>query len=162
MTENPMDDISFIPVWQSASAAVERDVMALWTALGVLPPGVKAEERIKELVAVAYAGDSIVGVLTAQFLMHPPLRQRFAFLRSLTHPDYGGRDVSRRLIVCADEALSKWAIAHPGEKLAGLAAIYENPLPQSKPIERVGLILVGYTPDGQQVRVKWFEHFRLH
>jgi hypothetical protein len=58
---------------------------------------------------------------------------------------------------------------HPQEKVLGMATIVESPMldevskipfwPNAPGLN--GLVLVGYTSVGRQLRVSWFEHARL-
>jgi hypothetical protein len=69
------------------------------------------------------------------------------------------------MLLHAPPILETWSAEHPEERLAGFGGIIESPdlrAAQSQPywpISRFGLI--GFTPDGRQIRVAWFEHFRL-
>jgi len=65
----------------------------------------------------------------------------------------------------ARDILERWSIANPDEKLAGMGAVIESKELAGRekqpfwPNTRFGV--VGYTADGRQIRVSWFEHFRF-
>lgn len=151
--------------WRRDDPEIEADAIAFWTRLGLLPPGVEPAERAKELIAVAYADGKLVAVATATIEWIPELRARFAILRGATDPDYRRSHAQLSLAVPSREALRDWAIAQPGEKLAGGLAFVEpaewgefTRLPVWPESE---LALVGYDDNGRQVRAAWFDHFRF-
>lgn len=148
-------------VWQRHDRRVMDDAIEMWAREGVLPGDVPPERRAEELVIAIYAGDEIAGCLTADIHILPRFHERFAFCRSFVAPAWRGRRLTDRLMIDGHEELGRWSQAHPGEKLAGCAAIYENRLLGKSPVEPSGLCLVGYTPQGKQLRVLWFEHHRL-
>lgn len=153
------------PVWRRDDAKAIQDAIALWRRLGALPKGVDAQARARELCAVAYAADELIGVSTISLGPLPALRARFGFFRCLVAPEHRRSGIARTLLIESRAILSAWSQAHPADKIAGMAAIIENrnldeigrlPVwPQS------GLVLIGYTQDGRQIRVSWFEHARL-
>jgi hypothetical protein len=61
--------------------------------------------------------------------------------------------------------LEGWAAGHPEERVGGFGGIIEsNELRAAQNLPywaqwRYGLI--GFTPDGRQIRLSWFEDFRL-
>jgi hypothetical protein len=60
--------------------------------------------------------------------------------------------------------LEPWSAAHPEERVAGIATILVSPNyaeKQKRPVWEPGLTLIGYTPQGQQIRVAWFDHARV-
>jgi hypothetical protein len=158
-------DVEFRPAWKRADPRIEQDAIAFWNRLGILPGGVAPEQRAKELVLVAYKGDGIVGLITADVGILPQVREKLAMLRGAVDPDYRRTHVGFAMLLGARKLLEGWSAEHPHERLAGLGAIVESPdllarqaqpyWPQSK------FGLVGFLPDGRQIRVSWFEGFRL-
>jgi hypothetical protein len=151
--------------WRRDDAEIEADAIAFWSRLGILPPGVRPEDRAKELIAVAYRDGKIVAVSTATIEWIDHLRARFAVIRGATDPDYRRGHAQLALAVPSREALRSWALAHPEEKLAGAIAhiapgewgeFTRLPVwPESE------LMVAGYDADGNQIRVAWFDHFRF-
>ena len=162
------DDIRFVDVWRRDDAKVVADVVAFWKRLGALPPGTASEERAKELCTAAYRGDELIGVSTMVLDILPQLKARFGFFRCLVAPDYRRQGLAYRLGVHCRNLLAEWSKLHPQEKVRGMATIVESPaldefskapVWQSPGIN--GLVLIGYTGKGRQIRVSWFEHARL-
>jgi len=158
-------DVEFRPAWRLADPRIEADAIAFWNRLANLPKDVKAEERAKELVLAAYQEGRIVGVVTASLGILPQVRARMAMLRGAVDRDLRRSHIGFAMLLGAPRILESWSTEHPHERLAGIGGIIESPelmAAQSQPywpISRFGLI--GFTPDGRQIRVTWFEHFRL-
>ena len=69
------------------------------------------------------------------------------------------------MMTAAPQILEAWAGEHPEERIGGIGGIIESPeLMVAQNLAywrefRFGLI--GFTADGRQIRVAWFENFRL-
>ena len=151
--------------WRRDDPEIEADAVAFWDRLGIMPPGVRPEDRAKELIAAAYCGDRLAAVSTAALDWIEPLRARMAVIRGATDPEYRRSHAQLALAVPSREALVSWSIAHPEEKLAGGIAFVDRAewgdfsrLPVWPGSE---LSLAGHDEQGRQVRVSWFEHFRF-
>lgn len=155
----------FRPAWQGCDPAVTADAIAFWQRLGILPAGVSPQDRAGELVAAAYRDGQLVGVLTAQVMLVQQVRSQLAMIRTAVDPAHRRRYVSRALTLFSFDLLHRWAADHPEAKLAGIGALIEGqeltaygkrpywPEPR--------FILAGYLPDGRQLRISWFEDFRI-
>jgi hypothetical protein len=161
----PSDEIEVRAAWRRDDPQIEADAIAFWTRLDLLPPGASAEERAKELIAAAYRGDTLVAVSTATIEYFPHLRARFAVLRGATDPGHRRGRAQLALAVPSRNLLERWALDHPEEKLAGGLAFVETAewgdfakLPVWPESE---LTFIGHATDGRQVRIAWFDHFRL-
>lgn len=158
-------DYELRPAWRLGDQAIERDAVAFWRKIAILPADVRPEERARELVAVAYRGDSLVGVTTAVPARIEALRGRFAMLRGSVDPAHRRSRLGFDLLLFSRELLERWSQEHPEEKMLGLGAVIESPDLAERarqpfwPQSRMGL--VGYTPEGRQIRVGWFAHARL-
>lgn len=161
MSDILLPDVTFHPAWKLENAQFERDAIEMWTETGRLLPGVSAQARSKELAAVAYSGSRLVGISTAQVLMHEPLRQRFAFMRLLIRPEAEKSGLVVPLTFLFRETLRQWSIDNPQAEVAGYAAVIANHGYGARPVLNAGLTLVGYTDKGSQIRVHWWDHFRL-
>ena len=163
--DQPATDVELRPAWRLGDARIEADAIAFWNRLGILPPNVRPEDRAKELVAAAYRDGVLIGVTTAAFDRLESLRARFAFARVAVDPGERRTHAAIALGVYTRDLLERWAEAHPEERIAGMAGVIEN----QEIVERLKepywpvtrLRLVGFMPDGRQIRVAWFDHFRL-
>jgi hypothetical protein len=153
------------PAWRLDDPQIEADAIAFWKRLGILPANVAPEQRAKELIAVVYKDDRIVGVHTAVIERVEQVRTRLAMLRSAVDPDHRRTHISIALTLYSRALLERWSGEHPDERLGGLGAIVESrelaergrqPFwPQTR------FILAGFLPDGRQLRISWFEDFRV-
>ena len=161
----PTDEFDLRPAWRLRDPDIERDAIAFWRKLAILPADVSPEDRARELVAAAYKDDTLVGVSTATLNRLDFLRARFAMIRAAVDPEFRRSRAAFALAVYTRHLLERWSYEHPEERVAGLGAIIESPdlVARQKepywPQTRFGL--VGYTKDGRQIRVSWFESFRL-
>jgi GNAT superfamily N-acetyltransferase len=153
------------PAWRRGDSRIERDAVDFWERTGLLPTDVDAADRARELVAVAYCGDRVIGATTATLNHYGPLRGRFAFLRGAVDPEFRRRQVGRTLLQYSRPLVEQWSAENPDEKVLGLGSIVESGqfaelrrLPYSPDGQ---LVLVGYLDDDRQIRVSWFAHARV-
>lgn len=154
----------FRPAWRLGDAAIERDAIDFWTRTGILPAGVTPQQRARELVAVAYREGRMVGVLTAKVGRLDQVRARLAFIRAAVGPEHRRGHISLVLYLYARDLLERWSAEHPEERLAGLGAFVEGRELAERARRGNGptrLGLIGFMPDGRQIRVCWFRDFRL-
>lgn len=153
------------PAWRREDPELERDVVAFWRRLEILPPHVAPEARAKELCCLGYADGEVAAVSTAVIEVLPFLRARFALLRVAVSPAHRRRHLALDIVKASRHVLEQWSRGAPQEKVQGVAAVIQAAnLEERKRLPRwpdVGLDLVGYTDDGQQIRVGWFDHARL-
>ena len=161
------DPVKLLPAWQRNDTKIVQDAIVFWQHLQALPAGVTGEERVAELCAAAYVSDELVGVSTIQLRLSPGLRCRLGFFRCLVSPAHRDRRLARRLTVYSRELLDQWSKEHPDEKVLGMAFRLENPnfdLLGKRPVWHAGKAsfwFIGYSRDGEQMRLTWFDHARL-
>lgn len=153
------------PAWRLGDAAIEADAIAFWKRLGLLPPDVPPAARAKELAAVAYRDGQLAGVMTAAIQRIDFLRARFAMIRGAIDPAWRRSYAVSALGGASRDLIERWAETHPEERVAGIGAVVETrqfDAFQKKPVwPNTRLAVAGYTPDGRQIRIAWFDHFRL-
>jgi hypothetical protein len=161
-----MSDVELRIAWQKADPILRRDAEAVWDALNAVYPR-EREDRLKELVAVAYDGEQAVGACTARLIDYKVLRARVFYLRPTILPGPRHDEILIRLLSSAKSVLQPWALAHPGERLKGVLVMFDSDAFDalySEPILRrldVELPLTGYTDEGRQIRMLWFDDARL-
>jgi hypothetical protein len=159
-----MDPVTLVPAWQRNDGKVANDARRFWQELAALPRGAEVDQRVRELCAAAYVGDELVGVSTIELRLAGLVRCRLGFFRCLVSPKYSDRRIVFKITAYSRQLLEAWSKEHPAEKVLGMAAILESPDFESlakRPLWPVDLRLSGYTPDGRQIRLTWFEHARL-
>ena len=158
-------EFDYRPAWRLEDPSIEADALAFWERLGLLPGSVDPLARAKELVAVAYRKGELVAVATATLQRLEFLRARFAMLRAAVDPAWRRSRAAFGLALYSRRLLETWSYDNPEERVAGLAAIIEAAELVARqrepfwPTTKFGL--VGYTKAGRQIRVSWFEDFRL-
>lgn len=161
----PATGVDLRPAWRRDDPDIERDAVAFWRRLAILPPDTTAERRSKELAAAAYEGDRLVGVTTIVLSPLEPLRARFAFIRGAVDDAARRRHVGYSLLLYTRDLIERWSADHPEEGVLGLAAVIETPdlaAWQREPVWPITrLNLVGYNEKGRQIRVAWFDHARV-
>ena len=153
------------PAWRLNDAQIEADAIAFWRRLAILPADIAPEQRAKELIAVAYKDDRVVGVHTATIERVEQVRARLAMLRTAVDPEFRRARVSMALTLYCRPLLERWSRDNPHERLAGIGAILESEQLVERSKEpwwpQTRSILAGFLADGRQLRISWFEDFRL-
>ena len=148
--------------WKQADTAIEADAKSLWRQLSLLPGGVDPDLRADELVSAAYADGALVAVSTAFVREIEFLRARFAMFRCVVSPDFRGHSVARKIAGHSREVLEQWSYEHPELAVKGMATVVQNADIMAKSRGAIwrtsGLTLVGYTDEGEPIRVAWFDH----
>jgi hypothetical protein len=159
-----MADFEIRPVWRLHDADVERQAIAFWNQYQLMPAGVDPHLRVRELAAVAYDGDELVGVATVEIRMLQPLRRKFAAFRCAVAPDHRGEQIAVHLTRYCKPLMEKWSAEHPEEEVMGFATVleaYKAARTREPYWPATGLTLIRYTPEGYQLRIVWFEHARV-
>lgn len=163
--EEMIPGLELRPAWRLNDTRIEADAIAFWERLHILPADVKPEDRAKELIAVVYKDARVVGVHTATIERVEQVRTRLAMLRSAVEPDYRRTRVSWALTLYSRALLERWSRDNPHERLGGLGAILESAQLAERAREpywpQTRFILAGFLPDGRQLRISWFEDFRV-
>ena len=158
-------DVELRLAWRLGDPRIEADAIAFWTRLGLLPAGVNPADRARDIVLAVYKGDRMVAVTTAELGILPQVRARLAMIRGAVDPEFRRSHIRAVMLARARATLEAWSAENPDERVAGLGAIVESRElgPRARqpyaPLSRFGLI--GFTPDGRQIRVSWFQDFRL-
>lgn len=161
MSSEPAE-IVFRAAWRQNDPVLERDAVAFWKQLNLLPSEASAEGRLKELCAVAYAGENAVAVSTAGIHHLTFLRSNMAMYRCAVSPSARSGQVATRITLFSRDVLEQWSLAHREEKLMGLGTVVQSRLLVENQCEAIWpdtkFVFVGYTPAGYQMRVLWFAH----
>ena len=155
------DGVEYVPAWRRDDRRLEADAIEMWSEMGALGSGINPQARAKELAALAYRNGRLIGITTAVLQTYESLRQRFAFMRILMRPSAAEAGVAAPLTVQFSETLRRWSKDNPQEQVAGYAALVGAGPYTPMPVLPAGLTLVGYTDEGHQVRVFWWDHFRI-
>lgn len=160
-----------------ANDAVQRDaVLDFWRRSNAMPEGVDPEGRLDQLVATAWLGDVLVGTSTAEIGIYSALSRKFAFYRYLVDPAYRRQNISREITRTTVSALDGWAKDNADNDVIGVAGIWEgraeffgrerSPIwdygaQLIPPVELEPFVLLGYTPEGLDIWITFFDHIRV-
>jgi hypothetical protein len=157
---NPPAD--FRPAWGIADPAIARDAIAFWQRNNMLPSKASVEDRLAQVVACAYDGDTMIAIATANVRDVDFLRAKLAMFRCSIDKTARQRRVATTLSLYAFDVLERWSLDHPEAELMGIGSVIQSRAlvehdnhavwPDTK------LTFVGYTNDGYQFRVRWFAH----
>jgi hypothetical protein len=163
-TRNAMSELVISPAWRLGDATIEQQAIDFWQRLKILPRGIDPAARAKELCAVAWRGDELAGVATAAIEDVRIVRARFAMFRCAVVPEHRRSRVGYQLLTYSRPLLERWSFDHPDERVLGMGAVVEAEIgdwAHQPHWPLTGLTLAGYTPQGQQIRLAWFEHARV-
>jgi hypothetical protein len=158
-----MPDLEIVSAWRLNNENIERQAIEFWNSLKILPAGVDAGARAKELVAVAHLNGAVAGVATASIEDLAFVRSRFAMFRCAVAPEHRRSRIAAELTVYSKNLLERWSLEHPDQDVKGMGILLEAQIDRaSEPVwQRSGLTLAGFSPRGQQIRLAWFSHARI-
>ena len=154
-------NIEFRDVWRKDDKQAEADAVALWQRMGVLPKGVNADARAKEICVAAYEGNELIAITTATIDMLQVVRTKMAFCRALVSDNHRSQKVVVPLTYAMHQALERYAIASPDLRIGGTVAVVSAPNTIYKPVGSAEMILVGYTSRNEPVLLRWFNSYRF-
>jgi hypothetical protein len=152
--------------WRRNDPQLEADAKDYW-ARNALVPAEHRDGRAKELVAVGYRDGKVVAVTTAELVMLPGLRARFAMGRVSVDPDERRGTLGARLGGYMRRTIEAWSLENPQEDVKGFGGIItaaEFGEKQRQPVWNdwgVDIAVAGYLPSGEQLRIGWFAHARV-
>jgi hypothetical protein len=149
-------------VWRSADATTERDVLAFWREHKLLPADVNLADRLKDICVVAYDGERVIGVSEASLSYLERVRARVAMHKASVAPDRRRENIAVSMQQAFRQTVEEWSKAHPEEKVMAVASIVATrnlgDLGRKPVFPRAQMTLIGYTSQGEQIRIGWFEH----
>jgi hypothetical protein len=157
--------VEWRPAWRLRDPVIETDAKALWERLSLLPTGVDLDQRAEELVCAAYVDGEIAGAATAFVRDIDFLKARFAMFRCAVDPKFRAHSIARKIAGVSKDILQTWAFETTEDEVLGMATVVQSADIQAKSRSAIwrtsGLVLVGYTDMGEQIRVAWFDHARI-
>lgn len=161
-----MSDIVFKTAWRRNDPQQMEDAKEFWARLDLVQPAVR-DERAKQIGVLAYLEDQVVAVTTAELVVLPGLRARFAVTQIAVVPDLRLKSIGLQTTGQFLTVLEAWSARHPEEKVMGMAAVIQADQWGDKKREPVwtdwglDIALTGYTPRNEQIRIAWFRHARV-
>jgi hypothetical protein len=159
-------NIAARPAWRLRDAAVERDAELFWRRERLLPQVADVGERLTELCMAGYDGETLVALTTARIRYVGFLGVKLAMLRVATTAEHRRSRLATFIQAESREYLEQWSAANPDEEVMGMGTIYQvadtgrNP-PTPAYFPGAHLSFIGWTGNGEQMRVAWFDHGRV-
>lgn len=161
----PIPGEVILDIWHKPDQKVTSDVSDYWNEPGVLSETSVPEERLKQLLAVAYVDDQLAGITTAVIVEYEALKCKFAFLRIAILPDFRLHYLQQRIALSSKEFMSAYSKEHPSLHLFGMMTVrqasYQATRMTPPRTPTTGSTLIDYTEKGQQRRINWFDHARV-
>jgi hypothetical protein len=162
---NISDSFDLRVAWRRHVPAIERDAELFWSEQKVLGPETSVADRSKELCIVAYQHGQIAAVSTAGLRQINFLGARVAMFRCTIAKEFRGRRLSYELMTRARQEIEAWSAANLDEKVMAMATIAQTKdahLGDGPGVFKgSGLTFVGWTANGERMRVAWFKHARI-
>lgn len=161
----PLDGEEILPAWQVGNPKFAADARTWWDEAGALPEGIEGEDRVNEMLAIAYVEGEFAGVTTAVISPYEPLRCNFAVLRIAVVPEFRRHYLQIRLAVRSREMMEAYSLQHPDEGISGMITVRQAPFQATRISPPVGVetrsTFITYNEKGHQLRVRWFSHIRV-
>jgi len=160
-----INKLTYKTVWKTDNPQVRFDAQHLWeTSLGdglQIPPG-QLQDRLKSLCVVVYNGSEMAAVSTVGIGYFNNVQAKVAWFRCCVGEKYREQGIATELAAKCKVVMEEWSKNHPADRVLGFGTIVESPHLTSiskRPIwPKTGMILVGHTQNGQQIRFVWFKH----
>lgn len=154
-------------VWRNVGDDDGAEIKAFWLKNDLILDEAKAEERLRDVCIIAKAGDEVVGVSSIRIDPHLYEGTFVGYFRCAVSAAFRQGGLAIRLTIESQSALEQWSKANPPENVLGMKIVVENAAIISNKRGRqpiwaaTGQTLVGLDRNGNQVRVKWFDHALL-
>jgi hypothetical protein len=161
-------DASFeiVPVWKNVTSELSAELIDLWGRSGAIADPDKAALRAGQAVCVARdANGKACGVGTAVIRILPRLRQPMYFYRQFFAPEFRGHRQTVPFFIRARQTLEDHNAALAVPESLGVLLELENPQLAARYAlacePGAGTIFIGYSPQGFQLRVSYFNNAQL-
>jgi hypothetical protein len=160
------DGFRFVESWQVENGADADDLVGFWLREGAIPDEARARERVSQVVLHVRAPDGdIAAVCTAYLVRVPRLRQSMYYYRSFVGARWRHTRLVLRTFKAAFDILERYAKVHDFPAI-GVMAELENPRfantsGTDRPVWPGGLVYIGKSDRGLDLRVRYFDGARL-
>merc|ERR1719413_84366 len=119
------------------------------------------KERLDHICVVCWHGEKVVAISTIVITPNQNLWIKLGMFRCMVHEDYRRNGIATQLINECKKALSKYSKEHPSQEIKAIGVTFSKsmfPELAKKPFwPENNLTLVGYSNDGMQVRLAYFD-----
>lgn len=153
--------------WRKKDPAIERDAELFWNKEKLLAPTTSVAERLSDLCMAGYHDGKLVGLTTVRIRYVEFLTARLAMFRMAVARDYRKTFASGYLMHATHAFLIDWSQANvDAEQVMGMGTITQSEgrdkFSNTWPVyPSLNLVFIGWTANGEQMRVSWFPHARI-
>jgi hypothetical protein len=158
----PRTPVEFRPAWRRADPAIERDAELFWRREGLLPAAANIGERLSELCLAGYDGEELIALTTARIRYIDFLGVKLAMLRVATASHNRKNRLATIIQAEARALLEQWSADNPAEEVMGMGTVtqthaFDGLGPARGFLRASHLGFVGWTANGEAMRVAWFD-----
>jgi hypothetical protein len=159
----PRTNVALRKAWRLGDPAIERDAELFWREQRLLLETSDIGERLKELCLAGYDGEALVALSTVRITYVAFLGVKLAMLRMAVAREQRRNRLGTHILSASREMLEQWSIENPAEAVMGMATVEQNPpLAERGPprayLRDAHLNFIGWTGNGEMMRVAWFDH----
>jgi hypothetical protein len=158
-----MPELLIDNVWTKVETKLQDEIVEFWQSNNMLPPGINAADRAKQVVLTVRSQGKIVGLTSAEFVRFRQLNDNLFFMfRAAVLPAFRMPGIESKLIVESRDLLEKFAESQPANNRAiGLLVFVENPNLKAKRNEAIWpaskAVYIGSDKQGRHIRVSYFK-----
>jgi len=159
----PRAPVELRPAWRRADPKIERDAELFWRNERILPPRADVAARLSYLCVAGYDGDRLIALSEARITLIDFLQVKLAMLRIAVARDVRQHRLGTWLLTESRELLEAWSLENPAEEVMGMGTITQTAAYDGRGRARgylrdSHLAFVGFTANGEHMRVAWFDH----
>lgn len=160
----PRTPVDLRPAWRLSDPAIERDAELFWQSEGLLPTKANVATRLAGLCLAGYDSGKLIALAEARILFIDFLEVKLAMLRVASARDVRRNRLATYMAAKSRELLEAWSLANPAEEVMGMGTITQSPALNERERRARGFLrdtrlgFVGWTANGEPMRVAWFEH----
>lgn len=159
-------DLEISNVWMNVSPGLANEIVSFWMVNRMLPEGIDAHARSKQVVLVIRNKGKIVGLTSAEIVRYRQLNNNlFYFFRMIVLPEIQLPGIGSKMVVETRDFLESQAEKQMTNKCIGMITIVENPQlvatrnqavwPSSK------MVYIGNDKHGHHIRVYYFKGAKI-
>jgi hypothetical protein len=159
-------EIALRPAWRLQDPVIQRDAEIFWQKERLLPKDADVPERLSELCMAGYDGNALIALTTARIRHIGFLGVKLAMLRVAIDSDKRRNRLATIIQAESRELLEQWSLANPAEEVMGMGTVTQTHAFDERGWSRgylrsSHLGFIGWTANGEHMRVAWFEHARI-
>ena len=156
--------MQIVKVWGEDLPKLREKIINLWVNEGVLNRE-EANKRVNEVICVALDDNlEVMAICSGSPIYSEQLKEWFLYYRHFTNTKFRNNKLSIDLFYAAKEFFNNNRKMNDVE-LKGLYIVYESEIYNkyyTKLVNDHGVILIGWTPNNNQIRVAFFDSAQIN